>query len=464
MAKQSRRQAERLWRKTRLTVHHDMFRERCVLVSAQIQEAKKHYYLALITDSKNDARKLFGIVNNLLGRRKETVLPTNHPASELVDMFSRFFNEKIANIHRDIGSSASSDSFGDLLPSVSATMVTLPPVSSDELFNIIMASPSKSCGIDPLPTSLLKTAVAPLLPFLTNTMNKSMSTGDVPHAFKVAQVSPKLKKTCLDQNILGNYRPISNLPFLSKVLERVVAARLVAYLEENKLSEPNQSAYRKGHSTETALVRVQHDILNAIGGQQAVLLVLLDLSAAFDTVSHAELISTLQRLGITGRALQWFTSYLTDREQYIQIGLSKSSSEPMMCGVPQGSVLGPILFTIYTTSLGSLFRAHNMNYQLYSDDSQTYVIFKPTEQAAAVQCMETCLASVRKWMCHKSLKLNYKKTEMLLISTKQLATKLNYHTLLIGEHQVTPAAVVRNIGVIMDTHASMEAHVNNVSR
>ena len=254
MAKQSRRQAERLWRKTRLTVHHDMFREKCRLASAQIQEAKKQYYLALITDSKNDARKLLGIVNNLLGRRKETVLPTNQSASELVDMLSRFFNDKIANIHRDIGSS--SVSFGDLLLPVSATMDTLPPVYSDELFNIIMASPSKSCNIDPLPTSLLKTSVAPLLPFLTDTMNKSMSTGVVPHGFKVAQVSPKLKKACLDQNILANYMPISNLTFLSKVLERVVAARLVAYLVENKLSEPNQSAYRKGHSTETALVRV----------------------------------------------------------------------------------------------------------------------------------------------------------------------------------------------------------------
>ena len=113
---------------------------------------------------------------------------------------------------------------------------------------------------------------------------------------------------------------------------------------------------------ETALVTVQHDILNAIGGRQSVLLVLLDLSAAFDTVSHAELISTLQRLGIIGRALQWFTSYLTDREQYTQIGFSKSSYEPMWCGVPLGSVLGPILFTIYTKSLGSLFRSHNMTW------------------------------------------------------------------------------------------------------
>ena len=186
-----------------------------------------------------------------------------------------------------------------------------------------------------------------------------------------------------------------------------MAARLVAYLEENKLSEHNQSAFRKGHSTQTALVRVQHDILNAIGGRQAVLLVLLDLSAAFDTVSHAELISTLQRLGITGRALQWFTFYLTVREQYTQICLSKSSSEPMRCGVLQGSVLGPIMFTIYTTSLGSLFRSPNMNYQLYSD-------------------------SVRKWMCHKSLKLNDKKTEMSAFKRNVYCKQLS-----MGRHNVS---------------------------
>ena len=130
--------------------------------------------------------------------------------------------------------------------------------------------------------------------------------------------------------------------------------------------------------------------------------------------------------------------------------------------MPQGSVLGPI--TMYTTSLGNLFRAYNMNYQLYSDDSQTYVILKPTEHAAAVHRMDTCLASVRKWMCRTHLKLNDKKTDMLPISTKQLVTKLNSHTRLIGEHEVTLATVVRNIGVIMDTHTSMEAHVNNVSR
>ena len=171
-----------------------------------------------------------------------------------------------------------------------------------------------------------------------------------PSCYKEALVTPLLKKQSLDCNLLHNYRPVSNLTLISKTIEKVVSAQLNTYLKDNNLLEPCQSAYRQGHSTETALVRVQNDVICAVGQRKAVLLVLLDLSAAFDTVNHQLLIKTLQQLGIRGTMLHWFSTYLVGRLQRIKVNGVTSQPKLLECGVPQGSVLGPILFTIYTAS------------------------------------------------------------------------------------------------------------------
>ena len=164
-------------------------------------------------------------------------------------------------------------------------------------------------------------------------------------------VTPFMNKLILDWKIFKNYRSVSNFSFISKLTERTVCVQLVNHLKENDLYEISQSAYRQLHSTETALLRVQNDIIHAVDSEVGAILTLLDLSAAFDTIDHQKLLDLLNHsFGISGDTLRWFKSYPQERIQMVQIGSSTSEPVTLKYGVPQGSVLGPILFTMYTHS------------------------------------------------------------------------------------------------------------------
>ena len=214
-------------------------------------------------------------------------------------------------------------------------------------------------------------------------------------------------------NTLGLYQ---NLHYVSKILEKVVDMQLSHHLHENNLLEPHQSAYRTAHSTETALVRVSNDILRAIDNKQSVFLVLLDMSSAFDTIDHSILLSMLnQRYAIGGTALKWFGSYLSDRTQQVRILGESSEPQPLDLGVPQGSVLGPTLFTLYSVPLAEIARRHNLSVELYADDSQLYVVFHSTQVMAAVSHIEGCVAEMRSWLAGHKLKMNDEKTVILQV-------------------------------------------------
>ena len=309
-AKQGRRQAERCWRKSRLEVHRHIYVAERAKVNAMLTRTKQRYYHELIEGCGSDSKRLFSTTSALLGRPRSTALPSSD-LEKTASMFSQFFISKIDRIRESIVNNATNNnSVNQTAPYHSVPLQSFTPVSEELLLKLISEAKSKYCGLDPIPTQWVKTAANELCPVLMRIINCSLSQGVFPDRFKAALVSPRIKKSSLDPENPASYRPVSNLSFTSKLLEKVVSQQLAKHLHENELMEPLQSAYRKAHSTETALLKVMTDIRLAIGRREVVAMALLDLSAAFDTVNSEFLLSTLHSLGVTGTALQWFGSYI----------------------------------------------------------------------------------------------------------------------------------------------------------
>ena len=253
-------------------------------------------------------RSLFAVFSKLLHRRHEVKYPKHDSLSSLTNDFVLFFGDKIRRIRRDLDQVPPLDTAVDN-GTTGCQLNMFSTVPSDELLSIIGSTTPKSCDLDPVPGHVLKCLFPSILPVIHKIVNLSLETGRMPGILKQAILKPLLKKPSLDSNDFKNYRPISNLCFISKTIRKCVAKQLIQYLDINDLGETYQSAYKRNHSTETALIRVHSDIAMAIDQHDSVILVLLDLSAAFDTVDHGILLSRLSnRFGITGTVLEWFRS------------------------------------------------------------------------------------------------------------------------------------------------------------
>ena len=414
----------------------------------------------------SDQKKLFRVSDKLLHRKKVQPLPKRDSDKDLANRFCVFFKDKIHTIR---------DAFSPhicTMPSIAyfdncdTKLCLFDVATEDEVNNVINKSPTKCCELDPLPTNLLKDCANVLVPVITKIVNQSLSSGIFPMSFRSALVKPLLKKPSLDPEILKNYRPVSNLSFLSKVLERIVLARISPFLQCNKLLDNHQSAYRANHSIETALLKVESDILTAMDHGRVVALVLLDLSAAFDTVDHCILIARMKHLGFDAVVLQWFISYLSNRYQSTKIQNESSMPSELKFGVPQGSVLGPALFSIYTIPLGDIICKYNLQYHFYADDSQLYISFDPSQAEAecALHKLESCISEIHAWMSSNFLKLNDDKTEFIILGSKHQIAKLPTLHLSIGTSQICPSDKVRNLGAIFDTNMTLQDHITHIAK
>ena len=256
-AKRERRKAERQMRRTGLTVHKEIFRSHCIQVSKLAIRSKRSYYSNKIVEMGKDQKQLYRLTNRLMGKRSDAVLPTHQSEEKLANSFGDFFQSKIQTIRNELcnGIKVGIDPLQDDKEFTGVYLHEFKPASQDEIRAIIMSASPKSCELDPMPTFLLKSCLESCLTLVTDSINQSLTQSVVPSTFKQAVVRPLIKKTGLDPEEYRNYRPVSNLSFLSKVLEKVVAKRLAHHLETNNLHDNVQSAYRPCHSTETALLR-----------------------------------------------------------------------------------------------------------------------------------------------------------------------------------------------------------------
>lgn len=467
-----RRKYEREWKKSvvKNSIRHgpecDAYiqqRKKCAILATS---KRSQYYSQLIQNTNGDQGSLYKIVSNVLDKNKSSfILPQcdNKPV-ELANRFNSFYTDKVKNI-RDkipiIDSTATTEASQTQFAGICLEVFS--PVTVEGLKKLIQGKTVKTAYNDILPRSLMKKVLDTLLPYIVELINLSLATGSM-EGVKEATIVPLLKKAGLDPEVLKNYRPVSDIVLISKLIETVVLDQFNRHTSRNNLQCDFQHGYKKFHNPETLLLRVVNDVLIGFDSNNGTILLLLDLSAAFDTVDIQKLLNILQTdFGITGIALKWFHSFLTNRKQKVRIQDSLSDCMDVLFGVPQGSVLGPVLFNLYAQSLYKIISAAGFNTSGYADDSNARLTFALTFQHSIVtQHLPNLMESITLWMNQFFLKINPDKTEIILFTPPSLSHRQTINgTFFRNGTCIRFSNTVTNLGVKLDKFLTLEPYVNS---
>ena len=438
-------------------------------VKREIRVAEKVHVRTQILDSNGNSNSIWKIINRCLPRKQQDSFMASEDPTGLANELNDFFTSvgsitaqkaRDLSLHHGLNVNLDVPTPLHISTDVSPELFVLHQVTENQVERVIRSLPSnKAPGMDKISSRILKDSLPSTLTTITHIVNNSFVTNTFARAWKTAEVTPILK--CGNPDVPNNYRPISLLPIVSKVTERLVHGQLMEHLIRNNKLAAHQSGNRKLHSTETALLYVTDQLLQAMDNKKVSIMVLLDMSKAFDSIRHDILLSKLQNLDFSQGALDWFQSYLSNRQQCVRIGDAVSKVLPLEFGVPQGSILGPVLFTIYVNDLLSVPK--RCLSASYVDDCKLYLSFSPAELPTSILALNEDLTRISQWCCKNSLLINPDKTKVLAVGLPQLLKKLSSFSITLFDKEITPVPVVKDLGVLLDTRLSYNQHITEIA-
>ena len=424
--------------------------------------SKRNYYKQKFKECEGNMKETWNLVNETIKRKSKKsksndIAKIIHQGEELTSPkeICNKLNEYFQNVGQDLASkiSPSEKHYTEYLRNRIDTDFFIAPTNCHEIRKIIIdLDKHKALGIGDIPMKLIKKADALLSEHLTNIFNISFETGNFPDDMKLSKIIPIHKGGSLTE--LSNYRPISLLPIFSKILEKLMFNRLMKFFTENEVLYPYQFGFRKGYSTNLALAEITQNIYENFMNKKSTCGVFLDLSKAFDTINHEILLGKLEHYGIRGIALKWFKSYLENRVQKVYTNETLSNIREVLCGVPQGSILGPLLFLIYINDLANSSNA--LLFRLFADDTN---IFMADSNLNRLQTnMNTELKKVNEWLKCNFLSLNTSKTKFLLFEHGRTSPK-NFFVNMNGK-RIEKSSEIKYLGIYLDDKLTFKYHID----
>ena len=424
------------------------------------KKLKKEYFYSKLQRCGNNTQKSWKVLRDLLSKKKNTVPSNIKIGTDMITdklEIAKAFNQMFVNVGNCVP--RSSNKIFNSLNTLKQTKTTFKFKEIEVDFvqkELQKIDISKAAGLDDMHPRLLKSAGPCIAEPLTRILNQSLRSGFFPSVFKKAKIVPVPKGG--DLNDLGNFRPISLLSCISKILERAVHTQLYDYLQEYKLLSSRQSGFRPKHSTATCLIEITDFLLNNLDSGLITGAIFLDLKKAFDIISHEILLSKMPFYGIKTTELQWFSSYLCNRQQCVSFQGIQSDFENVTSGVPQGSILGPLLFCIFINDMCNLKFENQTKIALYADDTALFCKGKNIHDCQVTLQKEYDL--MREWFRINEMQINYKKTKVMVFGTKR---KVKNHVLKIAheEEYLENVTSIKYLGVTLEQSLNWSLHVSN---